>query len=105
MEKLLKPEEVAEMLGIQLSTVYNWTYKGKRGYQKIPFIKVGACLRFRQSDIEKWLSPTEREAEPKEPERPKTKTPKTGHQKKKKDVYIDSIVEKAKREVLDHDTI
>jgi excisionase family DNA binding protein len=95
MEKLLKPEEVSEMLGIQLSTVYNWTYSGKRGYRKIPFIKIGSCLRFKASDIEKWLN------EPKEP-KPRTERPKekTGFRKRKKDSYIDSLVEKAKAEVL-----
>jgi excisionase family DNA binding protein len=97
MEKLLKPEEVAELLSIQLSTVYNWTYSGKRGYRKIPYLKVGSCLRFKASDIEKWLN------EPKEPtEKPKPERPKAGKglMKRKKDSYIDSLVEKAKREVL-----
>jgi excisionase family DNA binding protein len=93
MEKLLKPEELAERLGIKLSTLYNWTYKGNRG--KIPFIKVGACLRFRQSDIEKWLSmPTEPKPKIERHERPK------GSRKRKKDSYIDSLVEKAKTEAL-----
>jgi excisionase family DNA binding protein len=86
MEKLLRPEEVAEALGIQLSTIYNWTHKGK-----IPFLKIGGCVRFRQSDIEKWLEPKE----------PKTREPKTkAISRKRKDVYIDSIVEAAKREAL-----
>jgi excisionase family DNA binding protein len=93
MEKLLKPEELAERLGVKLSTLYNWTYKGNRG--KIPFIKVGACLRFRQSDIEKWLNEPKPQPEAKieRHERPK------GSRKKKND-YIDSIVEAAKREVI-----
>lgn len=98
MEKLLKPEEVAEMLGIQLSTVYNWTHKGKRGHSKIPYIKVGACLRFRQSDIEKWLSKPQPDKEPK-PEIKKPKT-KTGHHQKKKNQYIDRLVEQTKEDVL-----
>ncbi len=101
MEKLLKAEEVAEMLSVELSTIYNWSHKGKRGVSKIPFLKVGACLRFRQSDIEAWLCPKERESKPqpdKEPEIKKPKT-KTGH-RKKKNLYIDSLVESAKADVL-----
>jgi excisionase family DNA binding protein len=86
MEKLLRPEELSEMLGIQLSTIYNWTH-----YKKIPFVKVGGCVRFKPSDIEKWLEPKE----------PKTREPKTKTgSMKKKNLFIDSIVEAAKREVL-----
>ncbi len=95
MEKLLRPEEVAEMLGIQLSTIYNWTHKGKRGHSKIPYIKVGGCLRFKQSDIEKWLAQPQPTSEP----RPKIERPKKTGQKRKNQ-YIDSLIEAAKADVL-----
>jgi excisionase family DNA binding protein len=97
MEKLLKPEELADRLGVKLSTLYNWTYKGNRG--KIPFIKVGACLRFRQSDIEKWLNEPKPQPEAKI-ERPKAGSPRYAGLIKKKNDYISKIVETAKREVL-----
>ena len=95
MEKLLKPEEVADALGIELSTVYNWTYKGKRGHSKIPYIKVGACLRFKQSDIEKWLSEPKPEKEL--PIKPQKATRRTN---KRQNQYVDSLVEQAKSEAL-----
>lgn len=90
MEKLLKPEEVAKCLGIELSTVYNWTHS-----KKIPHHKIGGLVRFRESEIEAWIN------KPKEPKKTteglRVKTSSTG---KRKNPYIDSIVEKAKAEVL-----
>ena len=96
MEKLLRPEEVADALGIELSTVYNWTHKGKRGHSKIPYIKVGGCLRFKQSDIEKWLN----EPKPEKPKKPRPERPTKTGSKKRKNPYIDSFVEQAKSEFL-----
>lgn len=87
MEKLLKVEQVAEMLGVKVNTIYNWTMKSK---SKIPCVKAGGCLRFRRTDIEKWLS------EPKT----LTKVPQRREKRpvKSKDRRIDKIVEQAKRE-------
>jgi len=51
MEKLLTPEELAELLGIKLSTVYSWTH-----LQFIPHIKVGRLVRFKESEVQKWLN-------------------------------------------------
>jgi len=50
MEKLLTPEKVCEMLTIERSTLYAWTSKGR-----IPFIKVNGLLRFKESEIVRWL--------------------------------------------------
>jgi len=50
MQKLLKPQEIADLLGVQLSTIYQWTHEGY-----IPYIKVGRFVRFRESDVEQWL--------------------------------------------------
>ncbi|MEW5924343.1 MAG: helix-turn-helix domain-containing protein [Candidatus Zixiibacteriota bacterium] len=50
MEKLLTPQEIAEVLGVQPSTIYQWTHQGY-----IPHIKLGKLLRFRQSDVLEWL--------------------------------------------------
>jgi len=47
---LLTAQELADELGIKLSTVYYWTH-----IQYIPVIKMGRRLRFRRSSIYKWL--------------------------------------------------
>ncbi len=50
MDQLMTPEQIAEKLGVKLSTVYNWTHIGF-----IPYTKLGRLLRFRERDIDKWL--------------------------------------------------
>jgi excisionase family DNA binding protein len=50
MEKLLTPDKVCEILGIERSTLYAWTSK-----KLIPYIKVNGLLRFRESEIIRWL--------------------------------------------------
>ena len=51
MERLLAPKQIAEKLGVAVSTIYQWTHT-----EFIPHIKVGKFVRFRESDIEKWLN-------------------------------------------------
>jgi excisionase family DNA binding protein len=51
MEQLLTPQQIAEKLGVAISTIYQWTHTGY-----IPHIKLGRFVRFRESDIEKWLN-------------------------------------------------
>ncbi len=46
---------VADYLGVQLSTIYNWTHLGY-----IPHVKVGKLLRFRKDSIDEWLKRQER---------------------------------------------
>jgi len=50
MEKLLTSQEIADYLGVKLSTIYSWTHLGF-----IPHIKVGRLVRFKESDVQKWL--------------------------------------------------
>jgi len=50
MEKLLTPQEIAEVLGVQPSTIYQWTHQGY-----IPYIKIGKFVRFKEKDVEKWV--------------------------------------------------
>lgn len=57
MEKLLAPEDICEILGIEKSTLYAWTSRGL-----IPFIKVNGLLRFRESELLRWLKSKERGA-------------------------------------------
>ena len=55
MNKLLSPEEICQALGIEKSTLYSWTSKGL-----IPYVKVNGLLRFRESEVERWLKLKER---------------------------------------------
>jgi excisionase family DNA binding protein len=50
MDHLLTPEQIAELLGVKVSTIYQWTHQ-----EYIPHIKLGRFVRFRQAEIEKWL--------------------------------------------------
>lgn len=47
MDKLLTPQEIADNLGVKLSTIYSWTHTGF-----IPHIKLGSLLRFREKDVQ-----------------------------------------------------
>lgn len=55
MEKLLTPEEIANLLGVKLSTIYSWTHLGF-----IPHIKMGRLIRFREEEILKWINKLEK---------------------------------------------
>lgn len=50
MLKLITPEELGNMLGVSLHTVYQWTSK-----RQIPYIKVGRLIRFSETEILEWL--------------------------------------------------
>ncbi len=59
MEKLLTIDELAEVLSAKKSTIYQWVHLGL-----IPHMKVGRLLRFKEGDIEKWLSSKQVEPSP-----------------------------------------
>jgi excisionase family DNA binding protein len=50
MEKLIKPQEAAELLGVSLHTLYTWVHR-----RQIPFQKVGHALRFSPRALDEWL--------------------------------------------------
>lgn len=50
MENLLNIVEVEKLLQVKKSTLRSWVFS-----KRIPFIKVGRLVRFKQSDIEAWL--------------------------------------------------
>ncbi len=52
---LLTPQELADELGVRISTIYHWSHIGY-----IPAVKLGNLLRFRRSSVEKWLEKRER---------------------------------------------
>jgi excisionase family DNA binding protein len=54
-DKYFTPSGLAEYLGVQLSTIYNWTH-----IKYIPHVKIGKLLRFRKDSIDEWLQRQER---------------------------------------------
>lgn len=50
MEGLITAKQVSEKLNVELGTIRNMCYLGK-----IPFKKLGRLVRFRPSEIERWL--------------------------------------------------
>jgi excisionase family DNA binding protein len=55
MEAMLNTNQVAELLGMSVSTIRKWVH-----YGYIPHVKLGRAVRFRERDIEAW---TEEKAE------------------------------------------
>ena len=49
-EKLLTSRELADVLGFSPSTIQDWSENGR-----IPGFRVGGRLRFRASEVERWL--------------------------------------------------
>lgn len=56
-DRLLKPAEVAALLGMRLSTVYGWAYQ-----RRLATVKLGRTLRFRLSEVERFVRQNERRA-------------------------------------------
>jgi len=50
MDRLFTPDEMSELLGVKLSTIYQWTH-----IEYIPHFKLGRFVRFREQEILKWL--------------------------------------------------
>ncbi len=50
-EQLLSIEDVSDFLGVPVSTVYQWRSK----QYGPPGMKVGRHVRYRRSDLERWL--------------------------------------------------
>lgn len=55
-EKLLTPMDLAGLLEVPRSTVYEWNYKGTGP----PLIRVGKHVRYREDDVERWLAERQR---------------------------------------------
>ena len=52
--RLLNVQEIADLLGVKKSTIYQWTHQGF-----IPFVKVGKLVRFKPDAVMKWLNERE----------------------------------------------
>ncbi|MGB8509815.1 MAG: helix-turn-helix domain-containing protein [Pyrinomonadaceae bacterium] len=52
-EKLLDINEASALLGVKPGTLYSWVSK-----KKVPFRKVGVCVRFHWGDLMEWTNQT-----------------------------------------------
>lgn len=52
-ERLLRAEDIAEYLQVSIKTLRNWCYR-----EKIPYVKVNGCVRFKLKEIETWINTT-----------------------------------------------
>ena len=50
-DRLLTVEDLAEYLGVPVATLYAWRYRNVGP----PGFRVGRHLRFRWSDVERWI--------------------------------------------------
>jgi len=50
MEKLLKINDVCDLLQVSRSLVYKWVH-----YNYIPYVKMGSLIRFRNDEILQWI--------------------------------------------------
>lgn len=58
LKEVLTPEDLAELLGISVWTVYAKTSKCNRGHAHVdlpPFFRVGKLIRFWRKDLVLWL--------------------------------------------------
>lgn len=49
--RLLSAQEVAEYLGVPITTIYTWRHRS----QGPPGLRVGRHLRYRRRDVEAWI--------------------------------------------------
>lgn len=59
-QKLMMEQDVAEMLNVTVSAVRRWRVEN-RGPE---YLKVGSLVRYRPTDVKKWLSSLARSATP-----------------------------------------
>jgi len=51
LEPIISAQELAEYLGVPVATIYAWRYRR----QGPPGFRVGRHVRFRGSDVERWV--------------------------------------------------
>lgn len=57
MEKLLNPQELADILKVRPGIVYSWTSRGVT----FPHVKIAGTVRFREKAEMNWIVQKERE--------------------------------------------
>lgn len=51
-------KELAEMIGVTTDTLYQWRYRGTHGPK---YSKLGGFVRYKRSDVDKWIAANERQ--------------------------------------------
>jgi excisionase family DNA binding protein len=64
LDRLLTPQDLAGYLEIPVATIYAWRHRR----QGPPGFKVGRHLRYRLSDVERWISQRLEEHQPRKPD-------------------------------------
>ena len=55
--ELIRPKRLSELLGISLSTVYDWKYRGKtRNIPSNLFLKINRLLFIRTEVLKRWVN-------------------------------------------------
>ena len=52
-QDLLTPQQAAEVLGLSVKTLATWRSTGRNA---LPYIRVGARIRYSVADLEDWLN-------------------------------------------------
>ena len=52
LERLLSVQDLADYLGVPVATIYTWRHRGHGP----PGFRAGRHLRFRSSDVAKWIN-------------------------------------------------
>ena len=60
---LLNSKEVAEILGIKMTTLRKWRWEDKHRRQRLPFVKISRLVRYKMSEIKKFIKNNERFSE------------------------------------------
>jgi predicted DNA-binding transcriptional regulator AlpA len=58
MEKLLNPQQLADILGVRPGTIYSWL---SRKVDIPPCVKVGSVTRWREKTVLSWIEAKEKE--------------------------------------------
>jgi excisionase family DNA binding protein len=61
-EPILTGEQIAQLLQVKPQTIYEFTRKRVSGRAPMSFLRAGNFLRFRFSEIEKWMRESGRAA-------------------------------------------
>jgi predicted DNA-binding transcriptional regulator AlpA len=61
---LMSVRELAAYLDVSIPTIYDWSYRAKRG-QNIgpPIHRAGNLLRYRKSEVDAWLAREQEQAQ------------------------------------------